>query len=255
MRTKHTDWNDRRREYFLEKLFGMGNVVLIVNTLRFMKKFKLWRDFEDGGVTLFLERFMRYGDQLGANGNESYEDCPYEKRWVFRMETMLYLIKHHRDLLVLGNGYEAVIHYLMMKSMDKGMAELAVEFRKLGAAMKTDLTTYSEWNRFISTHVAGFWYNWLWLSWRAPGGGQPGTTREELESRLESRLAVYALGNVRETEKLQDLADLVEPHQYTTVEYSIQQKRQFLELLLKVDAVRKSIRTEAEEWLREHADE
>merc|ERR1719397_2333171 len=99
----------------------------------------------------------------------------------------------------------------MMKSIEDGLADLAVEFRKLGAVLKADAAVEATWERYIRYIVPRHSCTHdLWRSWRAPHhprfSGEP--TNEEMQRMLDARTAVYVMGNVRETEKLHDLADL-----------------------------------------------
>lgn len=146
---RRTDWNDAsHRWYFIEKVFGKSNVVFLVNSLRFMKKYKVWSIcFEDEGVPLFMGRFLNYGGLLAEHRFNF--DWPSKASVKFRLETQLYLLQHHRDLLVLGDGYGAVLHTLLKRADGYGFTDLSERFKALGAVTNPDSKTALEWRRLL----------------------------------------------------------------------------------------------------------
>lgn len=251
-RGNKTNWNNPSHiVYFNEKLFGKGNVILMVNTLRLMKRNKLWSQFDDDGVPMFLEWFLRYGSLLGDI--ESNKNMKREDRKRFRVETQLHLLKHHRDVLPLKEEYDAVIHLLMLRAITDGDTYFAVEFRKLGAILKSDLNTSLKWESLFQSVGSEYWNNWIWLSFRAPGYSMK-LKEEELNKRFEALIKVFSIGTFKKSEKLQHMDQLLMRNEFLLSEgFSMQQKCQFVGLLLKVGAVSESIRPKAELWLRSQA--
>lgn len=169
---------------------------------------------------------------------------PLDEQYRFKLRTQLHLLQHHLGILEFGEWHQAVLHKLLMTAIENGFSDIAVEFRKLGAALKRE--TEREWEGMFSRNRISFYKNYIWMDFKDPGIATP----ERLSNALQSRLAVYALGGIQESEKLLDLDDVVEGWQPAQSAFTGHQRWSFLKTLLELGGVSGSIRSEAEEWIK-----
>eukprot|EP01084_Bolivina_argentea_P289533 497205_1 len=224
--------------YMIEKMFERGNIVIIINACKVLKKYVLSETAEN--VHLFCKRFVKYGTYLPHNRRlyDEFRVDRYDQR--FRMQTKLFLLKYHRNDLLIGDAFGHLIHGMMIKCCEKGLTDIAVEFRKMGAVIKPDNANEIACETFYKNIGDSYWLDFVWMDFKDPGR----CTSEELQKKLDSRIAIFSIGEIKDEEKLHDLSIVTNNTYYTTQQMVI-----FLQQLLTLNAVGEEIKDSVQWWV------
>eukprot|EP01084_Bolivina_argentea_P286749 491943_1 len=237
--------------YMTEKVMGCGNIILLVNTLQYLKtnNIKFDAEFAD----FFCLSLRCYGGKIGqyycswnqVTENEFNDEANANS--VFTNRTKLHLFKHHTELLkyFLGKNYELILHMEMINCCNDGLVEEAIEYRKLGAVIRPDMETERKWKYEMERLHFDYIEGVVWADLRNPERVTllEYITKELLQNKLEAIVGVYSVKRITEDEKLRELKLIIE-NKY----YSIQQMVNFGEALIRLDAVKIYIKNDLMNW-------